>query len=150
MVKRWPTALLTRAVQTHGAGGLPLFISSAPRGLIARSFEMRWTVPIPMPSDLATFKIPTPFAKQHRSGSAGACNPLAERAGKRGRGKYQEDRGGPRRPVDGGHVAAGDPDGFGTGEEFLRRPLDGSPGAKIKFKLGGTFQIFNPAFEHVR
>jgi len=41
-------------------------------------------------------------------------------------------------------------DGFGTGEEFLRRPLDGSPGAKIKFKLGGTFQIFNPAFEHVR
>ena len=27
------------------------------------------------------------------------------------------ERGGPRRPVDGGHVAAGDPDGFGTGEE---------------------------------
>jgi hypothetical protein len=48
--------------------------------------------------------------------------------------------------VDGGHVAAGDPDGFGTGEEFLRRPLDGSPGAKIKFNLGGTFQIFNPTF----
>ena len=67
-----------------------------------------------------------------------------------GAGQYQEDRGGPRRPVDGGHVAAGDPDGFGTGEEFLRRPLDGSPGAKIKFKLGGTFQIFNPAFGHVR
>ncbi len=52
--------------------------------------------------------------------------------------------------MDGGHVAAGDPDGFGTGEEFLRRPLDGSPGAKLKFKLGGTFQIFNPAFGHVR
>ena len=23
---------------------------------------MRWTVPVPIPSDLATFKIPTPFA----------------------------------------------------------------------------------------
>src|SRR5690349_23522503 len=36
-------------------------------------------------------------------------------------------------------LTAGDPDGFGTGEEFVRRPLDESPGAKIKFKLGGTF-----------
>src|SRR5262249_338234 len=35
---------------------------SAPRRLIARSFEMRCTVPVPMPSDLATLKIPTPFA----------------------------------------------------------------------------------------
>src|SRR5262245_25062754 len=26
------------------------------------SFAMRWTVPVPTPSDLATFKIPTPFA----------------------------------------------------------------------------------------
>jgi hypothetical protein len=43
-------------------------------------------------------------------------------------------------------LTAGDPDGFGTGEEFVRRPLDESPGAKIKFKLGGTFQIFNPTF----
>ena len=43
-------------------------------------------------------------------------------------------------------LTAGDPDGFGTGEEFVRRPLDGSSGAKIKFKLGGTFQIFNPTF----
>jgi hypothetical protein len=32
----------------------------APRGLIARSFEMRCTVPVPMPSDLATYKIPIP------------------------------------------------------------------------------------------
>jgi len=67
-----------------------------------------------------------------------------------GAGQYQEARGGPRRPVDGGHVAAGDPDGFGTGEEFVRRPLDGSPGAKIKFKLGGTLQIFNPNLWRVR
>jgi hypothetical protein len=46
-----------------------------------------------------------------------------------------------------GALTAGDPDGFGTGEEFLRRPLDGSPGAKIKFKLAGTLQIFNPTFD---
>jgi hypothetical protein len=45
--------------------------------------------------------------------------------------------------VDGGACCRRDPDGFGTEEEFLRRPLDGSPGAKIKFKLGDTFQIFN-------
>src|SRR5262249_30283657 len=64
-----------------------------------------------------------------------------------GAGQYQEGRGGPRRPVDGGDVAAGGPDGIGV---FVRRPLDGSPGAKIKFKLGGTFQTFNPAFGHVR
>ena len=38
-----------------------------PRGLIARSFAMRWTVPVPMPSDLATFKIPTPFASCFRT-----------------------------------------------------------------------------------
>jgi hypothetical protein len=95
------------------------------------------------------------------------CNPLAERGGKRApadpplrspitgtarcldlvteRGSIRKVEAAPGRP-DGGHVAAGDPDGFGTGEEFLRRPLDGSPGAKIKFKLGGTFQIFNPTF----
>jgi hypothetical protein len=29
---------------------------------------------------------------------------------------------------------------------FVRRPLDGSASAEIKFKLGGTFQIFNPTF----
>ena len=28
---------------------------------------MRWTVPVPMPSDLATFKIPTPFASCFRT-----------------------------------------------------------------------------------
>src|SRR5262245_11008243 len=28
---------------------------------------MRWTVPVPMPSDFATFKIPTPFASCFRS-----------------------------------------------------------------------------------
>jgi hypothetical protein len=39
----------------------------APRGLIARSFEMRCTVPVPMPSDLATFKIPKPFASCFRT-----------------------------------------------------------------------------------
>ncbi len=31
------------------------------------SFEMRRTVPIPIPSDLATFKIPTPFASCFRT-----------------------------------------------------------------------------------
>jgi hypothetical protein len=29
---------------------------------------------------------------------------------------------------------------------FVRRPLDVSPGAEIKFKLGSTSQIFNPTF----
>ena len=28
---------------------------------------MRWTVPLPMPSDLATFKMPTPFASCFRT-----------------------------------------------------------------------------------
>src|SRR5262249_19582345 len=28
---------------------------------------MRWTVPVPMPRDLATFKIPTPFASWFRT-----------------------------------------------------------------------------------
>src|SRR5262249_26029896 len=37
-----------------------LLVSWGP--LVARSFEMRCTVPVPMPSDLATLKIPTPFA----------------------------------------------------------------------------------------
>src|SRR6516165_1128331 len=36
------------------------------------------------------------------------------------------------------------------GRVFVRRPLDGSPGAKIKFKLGGTLQIFNPNLWRVR
>jgi len=31
------------------------------------SFEIRCTVPVPMPSDLATFKIPTPFASCFRT-----------------------------------------------------------------------------------
>ena len=31
------------------------------------SFEMRCAVPVPMPSDLATFKIPTPFASSLRT-----------------------------------------------------------------------------------
>ena len=31
------------------------------------SFAMRWTVPVPMPSDLATFKIPMPFASCFRT-----------------------------------------------------------------------------------
>jgi hypothetical protein len=35
-------------------------------------------------------------------------------------------------------------DGFGP--DIREPPTDGSPGAKIKFKLDGTFQIFNPAF----
>jgi hypothetical protein len=53
--------------RTNGAWGLASVHCSAPRGLIARSFEMRWTVPVPMPSDLATFKIPTPFASCFRA-----------------------------------------------------------------------------------
>ena len=35
--------------------------------LLLSSFAMRWTVPVPMPSDLATFKIPTPFASCFRT-----------------------------------------------------------------------------------
>jgi hypothetical protein len=31
------------------------------------SFAMRWTVPVPMPKDLATLKIPTPFASCFRT-----------------------------------------------------------------------------------
>ena len=31
------------------------------------SFAMRWTVPVPIPSDLATFKIPMPFASCFRT-----------------------------------------------------------------------------------
>src|SRR5262245_39398701 len=68
------------------------------------------------------------------------------RPGYGARGSIRKVEAAPGRPVDGGMLPPGDPDGFGTGEEFLRRPLDGSPGAKIKFKLGGSFQIFNPTF----
>ena len=39
-------------------------------------------------------------------------------------------------------MSAGDMDGFGP--DIRKPPMDGSP--KIKFKLGGTFQIFNPTF----
>src|SRR5262249_45391132 len=39
----------------------------APRGLIARSYAMRCTVPVPIPRDVATFKIPTPFASWFRT-----------------------------------------------------------------------------------
>src|SRR5262245_7505467 len=67
-----------------------------------------------------------------------------------GAGQYQEAPGGPRRPVGWGACCRRGPGRFGTGEEFVRRPLDGSPGAKIKFKLGGTFQIFNPNLWRVR
>ena len=66
------------------------------------------------------------------------------------RGSIRKLKAAPGGRWDGGHVAAGDPDGFGTGEEFVRRPLDGTPGAKIKFKLGGTLQIFNPNLWRVR
>jgi hypothetical protein len=31
------------------------------------SCAMRWTVPVPIPSDLATFKIPMPFASSFRT-----------------------------------------------------------------------------------
>jgi hypothetical protein len=41
-------------------------------------------------------------------------------------------------------MSAGDMDGFGP--DIRKPPMDGSPGAKIKFKLGGTFQFFNPTF----
>src|SRR5262249_12872162 len=36
-------------------------------GFQPSSFEMRWTVPVPIPSDLATFKMPTPFASCFRT-----------------------------------------------------------------------------------
>src|SRR5262249_20723004 len=36
------------------------------RFLQPTSFEMRWTVPVPIPSDFATLKIPTPFASCFR------------------------------------------------------------------------------------
>jgi hypothetical protein len=40
-------------------------------------------------------------------------------------------------------MSAGDMDGFGP--DIRKPPMDESPGAKIKFKLGGTFQFFNRA-----
>src|SRR6516165_464988 len=43
---------------------------SAPRRLIARSPEMRWTVPVPIPSDLATL----PFSRA-RSGAIAPVHP---------------------------------------------------------------------------
>jgi hypothetical protein len=46
---------------------------------------------------------------------------------------------GPRRRA---ALTAGDPDGSGTGEESVSRPLGRSPGAQIKFTLRGTFQSF--------
>ena len=51
MVKRWPTALLTRAVQPFAP---PIADSSLAR--------LRCAAPCPMPSDLATFKMPTSSA----------------------------------------------------------------------------------------
>ena len=54
--------------------GLASVHCSAPRALVARSFEMRWTVPVPMPSDLATFKIPTPFASCFRTLRSGVLS----------------------------------------------------------------------------
>jgi hypothetical protein len=56
-----------------------------PRGLIARSFAMRWTVPVPMPSDLATFKIPTPFASCFRTSVRSCCLSSGGRASRPGR-----------------------------------------------------------------
>src|SRR6516225_3960104 len=41
---------------------------------------MRWTVPVPIPSDLATFKMPTPFAscfRTFRSGMVTCCARVA-------------------------------------------------------------------------
>src|SRR5262249_48287504 len=95
------------------------------------SFEMRRTVPVPMPSDLATLKYPHPSRAVSQRGVGRSLQTPGGTRGQKGSGQYHEDRGGPRRPVDGGHVAAGDPDGFGTGEEFLRRPLDGSLALKL-------------------
>ena len=46
-----------------------------------------------------------------------------------------------------GAMSAGDPDGFGTGEESVNRPPHASPGIQIKFTRGGPFPIFNPTFE---
>ena len=52
-----------------GTGNDSLYVvSGSDNNLIAgaavhlSSFAMRWTVPVPMPRDLATFKIPMPFA----------------------------------------------------------------------------------------
>src|SRR5262245_13090965 len=42
---------------------------------------MRCTVPVPMPSDLATFKIPTPFASSLRTFVRSCCLSSAGRAG---------------------------------------------------------------------
>jgi hypothetical protein len=44
-------------------------------------------------------------------------------------------------------MSAGDPGGFGTGEESVSRPPHASPGIQIKFTRGGPFPIFNPTFE---
>ena len=57
----------------HRASGRTAAQPGSPRRVIARSLAMRCTVPVPMPSDLATFKIPTPFASlQGRPPKAGA------------------------------------------------------------------------------
>jgi hypothetical protein len=62
-----------------GDGALSIFTFQKvpPRGVVSptplsssfhpSSFAMRWTVPVPMPSDLATFKIPTPFGSCFRT-----------------------------------------------------------------------------------
>ena len=51
-------ALALRAMPREEAAIIFLHLSS---------FAIRWTVPVPMPSDLATFKIPTPFASCFRT-----------------------------------------------------------------------------------
>src|SRR5215510_54745 len=49
-----------------------------------------------------------------------------------------------------GHFAAGGPNGFGTEKSSYAAHLMWSPGAKIKFKLAGTLQIFNLNLWRVR
>src|SRR5262249_27868530 len=69
-----------------------LVIAPPPRGLIARSFEMRCTVPVPIPSDLATFKIPTPFSsclRTFRSVALSIFGRPSFRPGREGRARSQ-------------------------------------------------------------
>ena len=57
---------------------------------------------------------------------------------------FRHGHGGPQRGV---RLNRRGPGRFRNGRRvFVRRPLDGSASAEIKFKLGSTSQIFNPTF----
>jgi hypothetical protein len=97
-----------------------------------------------------------------------SCNPRAERGGKRApadpplpspitgtarcldlvteQGSIRKVEAAPRRPVDGGMLPPGTRTVSERQKSSYAAHLMWSPGAKIKFKLGGTFPILNPTF----